>query len=266
MSEADALLAAILDNPTDDTPRRIYADWLQEQGQDDRAEFIRVQVELARREKWPEELVRRESQLRNHCMVESLQEKWFPGWKGWSLTTGAAQFSRMGRQSGLVSRGFISAITCSWEDFQKHADSLIWWGERTCEICLGEGAHVYHYNPDGSPWYSDSIDCGKCRGKGVLPGATMGCLVCKPVRAADAAYGFGHDYVKCRKCGDPETGQNSTGRIPRPMPATAQPIEEVTITDWRWDQWQGQSAEQTSNEVLCRHYPTVRKWNLPGVA
>jgi uncharacterized protein (TIGR02996 family) len=48
MSDRAALLAAILANPDEDTPRLVYADWLQEHGEPDRAEFIRVQVELAR--------------------------------------------------------------------------------------------------------------------------------------------------------------------------------------------------------------------------
>ncbi len=41
MTDGDLLFKAILDNPEDDTLRLVYADWLQEQGQDDRAEFIR---------------------------------------------------------------------------------------------------------------------------------------------------------------------------------------------------------------------------------
>jgi uncharacterized protein (TIGR02996 family) len=48
MSDRDALIAAILANPDEDTPRLALADWLQENGEPERAEFIRVQVELAR--------------------------------------------------------------------------------------------------------------------------------------------------------------------------------------------------------------------------
>jgi uncharacterized protein (TIGR02996 family) len=43
---AQALLAAVLARPDDDTPRLVYADWLEEQGDGTRAEFIRLQVEL----------------------------------------------------------------------------------------------------------------------------------------------------------------------------------------------------------------------------
>ncbi len=47
MNERDALLRAICDNPDDDTPRLVIADWLQEHGEDERAEFIRLQIVLA---------------------------------------------------------------------------------------------------------------------------------------------------------------------------------------------------------------------------
>lgn len=48
MTEHDAFLADILENPEDDAPRLIYADWLDERGESERAEFIRVQCALAR--------------------------------------------------------------------------------------------------------------------------------------------------------------------------------------------------------------------------
>lgn len=50
MTDEAAFLATILANPQDDGPRKVYADWLEERGQCERAEFIRCQVELARLE------------------------------------------------------------------------------------------------------------------------------------------------------------------------------------------------------------------------
>src|SRR5207249_4566878 len=47
MSE-DAFLRAVAEQPADDGPRLVYADWLEEQGDADRAAFIRAQCELAR--------------------------------------------------------------------------------------------------------------------------------------------------------------------------------------------------------------------------
>jgi uncharacterized protein (TIGR02996 family) len=46
MREDEAFLRAVIDAPDDDTPRLIYADWLEERG-DPRAEFIRIQCALA---------------------------------------------------------------------------------------------------------------------------------------------------------------------------------------------------------------------------
>jgi uncharacterized protein (TIGR02996 family) len=47
-SDGEALFRAICERPWEDTPRLVYADWLEEFGDALRAEFIRVQVELAR--------------------------------------------------------------------------------------------------------------------------------------------------------------------------------------------------------------------------
>src|SRR4051794_29950656 len=44
MSDLDALLQACKDEPFDDAPRQILADWLEERGDPDRAEFIRLQL------------------------------------------------------------------------------------------------------------------------------------------------------------------------------------------------------------------------------
>lgn len=52
MSDEKALLAAIWEHPHDDTVRLAYSDWLQENGQAERAEFIRVQVEAANLGYW----------------------------------------------------------------------------------------------------------------------------------------------------------------------------------------------------------------------
>ena len=50
MSDRDAFLAAIRDKHDDDLPRLIYADWLEEHGEPQRAEFIRLQCAAARGE------------------------------------------------------------------------------------------------------------------------------------------------------------------------------------------------------------------------
>lgn len=47
MTEREALLRAVCDHPDEDAPRLVFADWLQEHGDETRAEFIRAQVRFA---------------------------------------------------------------------------------------------------------------------------------------------------------------------------------------------------------------------------
>lgn len=46
-SDEQAFLDAICANVADDAPRLVYADWLDQNGQSERAEFVRIQCELA---------------------------------------------------------------------------------------------------------------------------------------------------------------------------------------------------------------------------
>lgn len=48
MTEYESLMFAVCENPEEDTARLVLADWLEENGEPERAEFIRVQIELAR--------------------------------------------------------------------------------------------------------------------------------------------------------------------------------------------------------------------------
>src|SRR5262249_7072625 len=48
MSDEASFLQTIIANPEDDAPRLVFADWLEEQGQAERAEVIRVQCGLAK--------------------------------------------------------------------------------------------------------------------------------------------------------------------------------------------------------------------------
>src|SRR5215213_3706099 len=52
MTDHDALLRAICEHPDDDTPRLIFADYLEENGQSDRAAFVRAQIEYAQTPEW----------------------------------------------------------------------------------------------------------------------------------------------------------------------------------------------------------------------
>jgi uncharacterized protein (TIGR02996 family) len=73
MTDADALLAAIAAHPDEDTPRLVYADWLEEHDRPIRAEFIRLQCEIARKETLPRAILNRYVDLfkRNQELIDS---------------------------------------------------------------------------------------------------------------------------------------------------------------------------------------------------
>jgi uncharacterized protein (TIGR02996 family) len=48
MTDREALLRSVIDSPEDDAPRLVFADWLEEHGETQRAEFIRVGCEYER--------------------------------------------------------------------------------------------------------------------------------------------------------------------------------------------------------------------------
>jgi uncharacterized protein (TIGR02996 family) len=99
MSRDDAFLQAILAAPEDDTPRLVYADWLDENGRPERAEFIRAQIELAR---LPEDDPRREGlQERERALHRAHEDAWL-GEVGKLLSVPV--FRR-----GFVERGAIGA-------------------------------------------------------------------------------------------------------------------------------------------------------------
>src|SRR5205807_10301364 len=99
MDRQRQFLQAILDDPDDDMLRLIYADWLEERG-DPRAEFIRVQCELAG---FPPHLpdkaaLRARARLcqRSQALLNEHKEEWFgrlirlaEGWKfAWRCSRG----------------------------------------------------------------------------------------------------------------------------------------------------------------------------------
>src|SRR5438067_2325053 len=95
MSDEKALLAAICEHPHDDTPRLVYADWLEETGEPAkvaRAEFIRIQCELAR----VEEDDPRRPRLQKR--EEQLERRY---WKAW-----AADLPGKRSESPEFQRGF----------------------------------------------------------------------------------------------------------------------------------------------------------------
>lgn len=86
MTDEAALLAAVVAAPDDDTPRLVYADWLDDNGQAERAEFIRAQVRVARAR--PGDLDVIGVHQRQEELLRTYGQKWLPpDWNPGRATT-----------------------------------------------------------------------------------------------------------------------------------------------------------------------------------
>jgi uncharacterized protein (TIGR02996 family) len=113
VAEGQALLQDICADPDNDGLRLIYADWLDEHGQAERAEFIRVQVEHAARPRL------------QHPQHDGLLARW----KELLSQHGKDWLGELPRLSGVnwlhFSRGFVAeAHVMRWKFFHRQADAL----------------------------------------------------------------------------------------------------------------------------------------------
>jgi uncharacterized protein (TIGR02996 family) len=74
MSDREALLLGIRTAPDDDLPRLAYADWLEENGDPDRAEYIRLQCRLAKLDS--DEYDHQPLQVRAWKLEEANRQRW----------------------------------------------------------------------------------------------------------------------------------------------------------------------------------------------
>lgn len=134
MVSDEGFIAAICAEPDCDTHRLVYADWLDDHGQPERAEFIRVQCALAVSDKghspslhgeWCQlcNLRRRETEL-----LEAHREEWcalIPGYTidAWSLDEPMPPFAYGARCQ--FRRGFVEHVTCTWDNCLRHLDAIL---------------------------------------------------------------------------------------------------------------------------------------------
>lgn len=107
MIERAAFLEAIRSAPDDDGPRLVFADWLEEQGETERAEFVRGQIELERKPKRGSargELAER---------VDQLKKKHF---EAWFKPLSALCLGEM-----PIRRGFVESMEMVAQKFLDHA-------------------------------------------------------------------------------------------------------------------------------------------------
>ncbi len=137
LSEWSAFIAAIVANPDDDTCRLVAADFLEENGDPDRAAFIRIQIAIARLEADGQGKSAEADRLR-------AKEREFIGPLSMYRTFWAAEAcpelvriaSRVdGRDSleGMTvagadrltwQRGFVEAVTCPVEEWLRHGAAV----------------------------------------------------------------------------------------------------------------------------------------------
>jgi uncharacterized protein (TIGR02996 family) len=133
MTDGDALLAAIIAQPAEDLPRLMYADWLDEHGQPERAEFIRVQCELSRMPHTggPEEEDGNCATCKMRKPLEDREELLLSrggDWVGFPyLKPGGARrntFLTAGETYFRFRRGFVADMSCTSADWLAHADAI----------------------------------------------------------------------------------------------------------------------------------------------
>ena len=133
-TEAD-FLAAVIADPDDDAPRLIYADWLDENGQDERAEFIKAQVAIART--IPTDHTRRAPEEGCPCLFCALRrregELLDRHWTEWAADLRAGYCLNLytgtplspPNRAILFRRGFVHAVTCAAADWLAHGDAVL---------------------------------------------------------------------------------------------------------------------------------------------
>ena len=264
-----AFLAAIIANPKDDLTRLVFADWLDEHDESERAEFIRVQCEADRIKGGGCAVVllsacdgTKEWCIRCGLISRSreLLGLHWPNWAGRVLSRYHCDDLWKAKPTPTPSiafrRGFVAEITCTAEDWERYGDSLTWcWGE--CGRCE-KGEIGLHFDPSSGEMRGGRT-CPTCSGSGRVP-PTMACPGCK----GKAHYRWiNEDGVteedECGLCCD----NAIPGRVPRPCPPTAQPIEVVRLTnaanlaDWGVAKVY---PEDGSSTVICEFaaYPGIR--------
>lgn len=110
MARDDGFVRDILAHPDDDTPRLVYADWLDDHGDGDRAAFLRVQCELAKLP--PNDARQAELRRRERELLRLHQETWLAPLPPWS------------RSGSSFKRGFVETVNLTARQFVRQGAKL----------------------------------------------------------------------------------------------------------------------------------------------
>jgi uncharacterized protein (TIGR02996 family) len=118
-SDEQALLNAINAAPADDVPRLVYADWLDEHNRPERAEFIRVQCELAQ-VRIADPGGREQYDLLSH----RYQELYAAHCRTWEREA-VVDLPAHRQLSVLFSRGMVGEVSCTTKYFLEHGEKVV---------------------------------------------------------------------------------------------------------------------------------------------
>ena len=160
-SDGRALLRAVIEHPDDDAPRLVFADYVEERGQPERAEFIRLQVAAAH-EPCVQSLPRQHTcsdpacgrcrpfgdRLAVLCQLPGFGD-WV--WDGWDPPVVNTWYER----------GFVEAVAVAAERFVEVAGRLFALEPIRSVRLSGRMATL---SPDGAAWYCEGqIGLGPAR-------------------------------------------------------------------------------------------------------
>ncbi len=111
MTPNESFLQAICENPDDDAPRLVYADWLDEQGRGEAAEFIRAQIEITRVTRGS----RRFANLRRRALKLLAEHG-----RAW-----LQEVPKWARNRCEFRRGFVAHVACTALQFIRHGELLL---------------------------------------------------------------------------------------------------------------------------------------------
>jgi uncharacterized protein (TIGR02996 family) len=106
VSPEDGFLQDIVECPDDDAPRLIYADWLEDHGQAERAEFIRVQIEHDRLA--PRDLPREALAKRAKAIEKKHAKEWL---RPLRAALDRPRCRQLGNRGFTFQRGFLEELS-----------------------------------------------------------------------------------------------------------------------------------------------------------
>ncbi len=136
MSDEDAFVRQICENPLDDTVRLVYADWLQENGHADRCELIRRQYGSAELDVLP--LIHWNDWFQtDEFFGHGFNSSWNKGTRNILLNS----YGDPGESILVISRGFVESVFLPYQSFKKKIVQSMFLRHPIVEVCCQVSPH-----------------------------------------------------------------------------------------------------------------------------